>query len=198
MTVGGESFERDNTVCGGDLDVGSEEMATVVEGVFFNIGHIWVDDCDCHVALALVVDLNLELGRNLADTRVNEFTRLDCAVAKRDIDRDSWVESGKDVGDEVHLVDTLHNEETLVLAPLLVGEMAVDGFVQVAWRQVVLVLEIDRISSNPNLTQSVLESLLHHGVVDVCQNLQLLEVLLHARQTVLVLVLILWADLLRL
>ena len=107
-------------------------MAAVVEAVGLYVGDIRVDDCDADVALALVVGLNVEVGRDFRDSAVDKLSRLDIARTERDVDIQSRVDGGQDVWYNIHLGDALHDDHTVVLAPLLVGEVAVDGLVHVA------------------------------------------------------------------
>lgn len=143
LSVGREPGKDDLRVCGKlverhvsrgrrNLDVASQEVAAVVETILGDVGNIGVDDSNRDVSLALVVSLDVESGRNLADTRVDEFTRLDSAVAKGEIDRDGGVDGGENIGSDIHLGDALNEEVALVLAPFLVGQKAVDGLVHVA------------------------------------------------------------------
>lgn len=120
-----------------DLDVAGEEVAAVVEAVFCYIGDVGIDDGDCDVALALIVDLNVESGRDLTDAGIDKFTRLYGAVAKSEIDVYDRVEGREDVWNDIHLGDALDEEVALVFAPFLVCEKAVDGFAHVAWIDII-------------------------------------------------------------
>ena len=94
--------------------------------------------------------------------------------AKAEDSRDGRVDGGQDVGDHVHLRDALHEDLALVAAPLQVGEVAVDGFVHVAYQP--------RISINTPTasvvryrTLPILKLLLHNRIISIRINLILLQ-----------------------
>lgn len=106
-------------------------MAAVVEIIGRQIRDIRIDDHHAHQSFALVERLHTEPGRNLADPGIDKVAGVDFASAEAEVDFGGGVEVGKHVGDDVHLGDTLHEDETSVFAPLAVGEVAVDGAVHV-------------------------------------------------------------------
>lgn len=113
-------------------------MAAVVEAVCLDVGHIGVDNGNADVSLALVVGLDVEMARDFGHSAVDKFTGLDVARTKGERNVEGRVDGGKDVWHDVHLVDTLHDNHAVVLAPLFVGKVAVDGLVHVACLVLVL------------------------------------------------------------
>ena len=183
--------ERDGGLGRRDLDVGGEEMAAVVEAVCLDVGHVGVHNGNADVALAFVVGLDVEMGRNFRDSAVDKFTRLDVARTKGERDVEGGIDGGKDVRYDIHLGDALHDDHAVVLAPLFVGEVAVNGLVHVAWIE--SVMSPGRVTKGHD-TLAVLKPSLDHGIVDVCVNLELVQVTFHAVDAVLVPLFILRFD----
>lgn len=167
-------------------------MAAVAESVGLDVGDVWIDNGDGDIALALVVGLDVEACWDFRDAAVDEFTGLDGARAKGKADVDNGVDGGQNVGHDVHLGDALHEDEAVILAPLLVGKVAVDGFVHVACKSSVSFMANSDTSSGHTL--AIFKPPLDHGVVDVGVDLELFQVALHALDAVLVPLLILGLD----
>ena len=100
--------------------------------------NIVVNNDDRNESLALVEDLDLETGWDLGDAGIDDFSWLDVAAAKSEANVGGWDEVWEDIRDDGELVDTLLNEELLVLGPLLLGEVAVDWLGHVAWVMLVV------------------------------------------------------------
>lgn len=132
--VGGEDAgEREGGVGWVEGDVGCEEVAALGEGVLLSVGDIGIEDYDGDEALALVEDLDAEAGGFLADEAVDDLAGGDLELAEVELDVGGGLELGEHVGDDVELVDALGDEAVVVGAPFLLGIVAIDGLVHVAW-----------------------------------------------------------------
>lgn len=117
----------------GEWDVASNVVGAGSEPILLWDWNVVVNNDNRHKALALVEDLDLETGWDLGDAGVDDFSRLNVAAAEREANVGGWDEVWEDIGDDRKLVDTLLNEELLVLRPLLLGEVTVDWLGHVAW-----------------------------------------------------------------
>lgn len=118
----------------GDWDIAGDVVAAGREPVLLWDGHIGVDHDHRHETLALVEHLDLQTRRDLGDAGIDDLSRLDVAAAEGETHVGSWDEVGEDIRDDVELGDTLFDQQLLVFAPFLLGEIAVDRFVHVAWK----------------------------------------------------------------
>lgn len=109
-------------------------MAAVFEAIGFRVRDVGVYDHDADEPGSFVEDLYVQSGGLLADAGLCEGAGLDVVPAEGEGHFGDHVDVREDVGDDVHLGDALLLDFAPVGAPLLVGEVAVDGAVHVAWR----------------------------------------------------------------
>lgn len=106
-------------------------MAAVLEAIGLRVRDIGVHDHDADQSGSFVEDLYVESRGLLADAGFCERAGLDVVPAEGEGYFSDHVDVGKDVRDNVHLRNALLLDFAPVGAPLLVGEMAVDGAVHV-------------------------------------------------------------------
>ena len=78
--------------------------------------------------------MHAQAGGVFADDGVDDLAGWDLHLAEVELHVGGGFELGQHVGDNVELGNALRDEAVVVGAPFLLGEMAVDGFVHVAWQ----------------------------------------------------------------
>lgn len=106
-------------------------MAAVAKAIGLQIRNIRIDDDNADKSFTLVKHLHSEPGWYLTDSGIDKFARVHFTMTEAQADFGGGIEMGEHVRHDAHLRDALHDYEASVLAPLPVGEEAVDGAVHV-------------------------------------------------------------------
>lgn len=109
-------------------------MTAVLEAIGLRVRDVGVHDHDADEPGSFVEDLHVESRGLFADAGLCEGAGLDVVPAEGEGHFGDHVDVGEDVWHDVHLGDALLLDFAPVGAPLLVGEVAVDGAVHIAWR----------------------------------------------------------------
>lgn len=113
--------EREGDLRWGEWDVARDVVGARGEPVFLWDWDVVVHDDEGDEALALVEDLDLQACWALCDAGVDNLSWLNIATTKSKAHIGGWDKVWIDIGNDGELVDTLLNEEFLVLRPLLLG-----------------------------------------------------------------------------
>lgn len=107
-------------------------MTSRVKAIGLWIWYIWVDDNYADQPWSFIEDLNIESDWIGAHARVHEGARLDIVSSEGEGDFCDRVDMREEIGNDMHLGNALQLDFTAILAPLFVGEVAIDGTVHVS------------------------------------------------------------------
>lgn len=118
-------------VRGRDGDVDSQVVHLEIESILLNVGNIGVDHGDGDELLAALEELHVKFRCRRADLGVDVFSRLYLAAVEVELGVHDRVAVRKDVGNHLHLRDSLDEDLATVFPPFPIGQVAVDGLAEV-------------------------------------------------------------------
>ena len=102
-------------------------MCLIIEVVVLDVGDIRVNNCNSDQLFTTLEHLHIEFRRACAKLRFDEFTGLDLSLAEVQLCFDDGVAVRQDIGNDLHLGDTLDLNLAAVFTPFAVCQKAVDG-----------------------------------------------------------------------